>query len=270
MWVVTLAKVSLQLSYAQAILPDSGHFLWIVIGAAVVSAFASCLVLEWSSAAFSHDIAASFGSLNRSLKSILADIPCTPSSQAELFKSVILLNSHYQQASFEVRVGRLSGELSTSHVLSEPLILHLVKSVKSLLKTIEYLRREIGWSNAYAIALEGPEDPIRQEIELSIDRLGPVLVQGLEVVQSTVLACYQHSSLVMKSSPVPTEGILTTRATLVDIDLDVRSHLRDVLQPSNIGFAFGDDRRSRPLLNACLRLVSLLQVILSLEYIYLC
>jgi hypothetical protein len=88
---------------------ESSNFLWIGLSAAVVSLFSSALVLEWSSAGFTRNIAESFALLRLGLSSIEKGASCDQKTQNALFTKSVALTANYQQASFELRFGRLSG-----------------------------------------------------------------------------------------------------------------------------------------------------------------
>lgn len=76
--------------------------------------------MEWSSAAFGEHIVDSLDTLHECLTCklhvMLDDIPPTEVSQAEnldreLIRKSVALDSIYEQAAFEIRLGRLNGEV---------------------------------------------------------------------------------------------------------------------------------------------------------------
>lgn len=102
----------------QHVLSMAGHFLWISLTAAVLSFLSASVLLDWSTAQFAEDIASAFTGLRNSLDATLSRIRspgCKTFNHAQarsmLLKKSVALNASYQQVSFELRIGRLSGEL---------------------------------------------------------------------------------------------------------------------------------------------------------------
>lgn len=110
----------LMIMSSQAVLSDSAGFLWITLTAAAVCLFSSMLILRWSSTHLTEEIASTLRILRRCL-SIYMDQPfMRPSSQqianlkdlhVELVHRSVSLNEMYYQAAFELRIGRVGGEL---------------------------------------------------------------------------------------------------------------------------------------------------------------
>jgi hypothetical protein len=85
----------------------------------VVTLVVSLFLLEWSSAAFSEHIVNSLDTIHECLACklciMLDDTPPTEVSHAEnldkeLVRKSVALDSVYEQAAFEIRLGRLSGQ----------------------------------------------------------------------------------------------------------------------------------------------------------------
>lgn len=99
---------------------DAGNFLWIALSAAVICLFSSMVVLRWSSTHFAEQAASTFSHLHQSLSLNVRRAfsgESTVSSEyrdlhALLLKESMSLNAIYSQAAFELRVGRVGGELS--------------------------------------------------------------------------------------------------------------------------------------------------------------
>lgn len=93
--------------------------------AACTSLFASMVLLKWSSPHFACDVAQAFGKLQACLVNNLDEAfsdsaLATPNRalHADLLKRSTTLNIIYQQAAFELRVGRVSGKVFSPHHLS--------------------------------------------------------------------------------------------------------------------------------------------------------
>lgn len=87
---------------------------------AAVTLVVSLFLLEWSSAAFGEHIVDSLGTIHEclacKLRLMLDDTLPLEVTQAEnldkeLLRKSIALNSAYEQAAFEIRLGRLNGEV---------------------------------------------------------------------------------------------------------------------------------------------------------------
>lgn len=111
------------LTYLQRVLEDSGHFLYATIAPAclsLVSLLTVMTILRWSSSSFEKDMAATFAMLQKclsiSLQHIGKDLAVEPEEyvtlRRELFQRSVRLNETYSQAAFELRIGRLSCELT--------------------------------------------------------------------------------------------------------------------------------------------------------------
>lgn len=104
----------------QAYWKDSLSFIWITLVAAVITLVVSLFLLEWTSAAFGEHIVGSFDTLHQclacKLRVMLDDTPPPEVTQAEnldkeLIRKSVALDSVYEQAAFEIRLGRLNGQL---------------------------------------------------------------------------------------------------------------------------------------------------------------
>jgi hypothetical protein len=97
----------------KAILPTVYNWLWVVLTPAVVSLVSCSLVLTWSSAGFARDITSSLALARQTLELALDHEDHSQkrsSAHIALFQKSVALSAKYQQASFELRVGRMSGE----------------------------------------------------------------------------------------------------------------------------------------------------------------
>lgn len=102
------------------------------------------LLLRWSSTHFARNVASSFVQFHHCLSlhldnafSDLHPIPLNQDVHSGLLRQSISLDSVYQQASFELRVGRLSGKNNqpSSFIILNPNL--LVKLMKPFIGSVE-------------------------------------------------------------------------------------------------------------------------------------
>ena len=104
----------------------SGQHFGFLISTAVVTSFCACLIfLQWSTAHFAQELSSALSSLHQCLKANLEtpfgiehhDRPAILNPPLdELLTKIVALNTSYQQASFELRVGRVGGKLKVTKI----------------------------------------------------------------------------------------------------------------------------------------------------------
>ncbi|KAI0317761.1 hypothetical protein OF83DRAFT_100961 [Amylostereum chailletii] len=159
------------------------NYVWILLCPAVISLFGAFLFLPWFTSQFAQEVAGTFGKLRGCLSAKL-DEASAPTSQPlpvhkyrqmlpDLFRRSVQLNTSYFQASFELRVGRLS-----------------VKSLKPLIGVVEYLRRDLSWGKFESeVVKNGLPKPV---IHPAVMELGIALVASMETVGDIVRATYEY------------------------------------------------------------------------------
>ncbi|GAW05453.1 hypothetical protein LENED_007312 [Lentinula edodes] len=163
------------------------YCVWLVLTAAFTS-FCSCLIfLRWSTAHFAQDIASALSSLHHCLESNLQSPfqfnPDTPAASSATLTSLrtkaVALSSSYQQASFELRFGRIG-----------------VKSIKPLISIVEHLRREISWGMSFPqvevhySSSDAFEGTVIGFFRQPATDLGHAILDSISLVRSAVLKCY--------------------------------------------------------------------------------
>lgn len=124
------------------------EFTWIV-GVSAMTSFISCIVFcRWSYSQFAVELAQALSESQTRLETNLTSIVHPAANKntsdhfapAELVGRSFSLNALYQQASFELRFGRVGGGYSCPKylfIITQVLIPKLVKSLKPLMANIE-------------------------------------------------------------------------------------------------------------------------------------
>ncbi|KAJ3915272.1 hypothetical protein F5877DRAFT_81995 [Lentinula edodes] len=233
------------------------YCVWLVLTAAFTS-FCSCLIfLRWSTAHFAQDIASALSSLHHCLESNLQSPfqfnPDTPAASSATLTSLrakaVALSSSYQQASFELRFGRIG-----------------VKSIKPLISIVEHLRREISWGMSFpqAEVHYSPSDAFEGTVigffRQPATDLGHAILDSISLVRSVVLKCYDapapvamlDDSTINLAKDQLTESVQRARAELEKFcdDLDKERRISS------------DESSDLPprAFNLCLFMISLLQM----------
>jgi hypothetical protein len=217
------------------------------------------LLLEWSSARFATDLASAFGDLHTSLSSVLA---CafeekTPTAynhttaQSLLLKKSVTLNANYQQASFELRLGRLS-----------------VKAVRPLIAVVEYTRRELAWGMSFDRVLSSeatrPGNPTIDAFRAPAQDLGQAILDAMNITERAVRAAYQHSSLLWHPEPMDAGLVQTAIQKLEHAQTVATLQLRTIADAIDVEQRTSTNKEvtlSRDLFDMCLFMASLLQVL---------
>lgn len=202
---------------------DSLSFVWITLSPAVITLIVSLFILEWSSAAFGEDIVHTLDIIQKCLACKLRlmledDTPPFEVFHAEnldkeLLRKSVALDSVYEQAAFEIRLGRLD-----------------VTSLKPFIKTVEHLRRELAWGMSIhraSLSLIHPET--FKQLAGPTRFLGESILQEMELIRSIVSLAYQggikpHDFRAEKSAIVEAESRLRQAKG------DVRQELERILE----------------------------------------
>ncbi|KAJ8080407.1 hypothetical protein PM082_017240 [Marasmius tenuissimus] len=174
-------------------------FVWIVLVAALPSLIVCLLVLRWSSAQLAHDVANALESLHQCLQghldhSLSADAML--SLHQKMVQQTAALSGTYFQASFELRIGRVS-----------------VKSIKPLVGSVEHLRRELSWgTTATRVGRKDANGLSVYPLHDNTLHLGDAILHALLVVRLVVLRCYNVPSL--QPLDIPVEALQSARVRL--------------------------------------------------------
>ncbi|KAF8061044.1 hypothetical protein FPV67DRAFT_1453065 [Lyophyllum atratum] len=160
----------------QPIWPQTGHFLWILLTLRLRLFYPACYYCNGRSTQIAYDIASCFSNLRLYLRHYLGEafeeIPSTPLSgsiQRDLLRQSVSLDTVYQQAAFELRIGRVSGGSfgNFSCIFDQSFV--PVKHLKPFIGTIEV--------TFYSPALE----------------LGCAILDSMSAIEQIVLACFGQS-----------------------------------------------------------------------------
>ncbi|KAF8633737.1 hypothetical protein AX17_004393 [Amanita inopinata Kibby_2008] len=192
------------IGHEKHILQTAGQYMWITTAAALTSLTSSMLLLQWSSTQLARDIARAIGLLHISLQYRLQEsfpdsvraAAITPSFNIHkaLLGQTMALHPVYQQASFELRIGRVG-----------------VKSLKPLVAIVEHLRRELSGRITFPAqsATDTPyESRVIQNAYSPSLELGRAIVTSLKTVETMVLICFER--------PFPAHSLRTERDSLHD------------------------------------------------------
>ncbi|KAJ4483288.1 hypothetical protein J3R30DRAFT_3447405 [Lentinula aciculospora] len=243
------------------------YFVWLVLTAALTS-FCTCLVfVRWSTARLAQDIASALSSLHQCLEANLqspfqsdSQSPSQSPSTANvtltgLRAKAVALNSSYQQASFELRVGRIG-----------------VKSMKPLVSIVEHLRREMSWGMTFPHPEVhcSPSDAFEKIFMGSFHQpatdLGHAILDSISLIRSVVLKCYDVSSTPFEKLDAST--ISRTRNQLIDSVHRARNELEKFCDDLDKEQRMSEEESSNlppRAFNLCLYMISLLQMAEEVE-----
>ncbi|KAJ3748883.1 hypothetical protein DFH05DRAFT_612900 [Lentinula detonsa] len=235
------------------------YFIWLVLTAALTS-FCTCLIfLRWSTAHLAEDIASALSSLHRCLEANL-QLPFQSSSPSStsipntiltgLRAKAVALNSSYQQASFELRVGHIG-----------------VKSIKPLISTVEHLRREISWGMTFPhpevqnLPSDASDDTIISSFNQPATEMGHAILHSISLIRFVVLKCYDVSTT--PCGKLDASTIAQARDHLIESVHNARTELaqfcNDFDKEQRMSDQSNSDLPARTF-NLCLYMISLLQM----------
>ncbi|KAF9451224.1 hypothetical protein P691DRAFT_724576 [Macrolepiota fuliginosa MF-IS2] len=238
-----------------------GHaleFVWMVVVAATTSLFSCMIILKWSSTRFAVELAKALSELHNCLHSSLEEhgpdnvSGATPNlsyiAPTELLKRSISLDTLYQQASFELRVGRVS-----------------VKLLKPLIMTVEHLRRIL----SRRLVIPGPspeteETSVVEAFHKPALELGIALSQSMKAIEEQVLACYHSSSIGSERKPdIPTSQTRLSRAVNT-----AKEHLQQICDDLDAQkwLPSGDAQFPSKTSDSCACMIFLLQMAQELQF----
>ncbi|KAI0310380.1 hypothetical protein OF83DRAFT_1166649 [Amylostereum chailletii] len=166
-------------------LEPSANFMWIVISPGVICLFSSFLLLPWFTSKVGQDVASTFSKLRECLTAKLDEASTAPDGAqgsanptsfpsqyrqmlGDLNRRSVQLSASYFQASFELRVGRLS-----------------VKPLKPFIGIVEHLRRDLAWGKI-------DRSTSREPLNGAALELGKAITASMQVVEDVVRSTYEH------------------------------------------------------------------------------
>lgn len=237
-------------------------FIWMIGVAATVSLFSSMILLRWSSTQFAVELANAFSELRSCLQSSLEEhiaekseenVPCSSrTAPADLLQRSVSLEKLYQQAYFELRLGRVS-----------------VKSLKPLITTVEHLRRVL--SRHLVIPQLSFVDANDEANVVSAFRqpaldLGAVLLESMKVIEEQIVFCYNASTL--SHVPETSTDLTAFQNRLVEAVNIARSHLEKISDHLDLQKrkSSGDVRLPTKVFDACACMIFLLQMAQEIQF----
>ena len=198
---------------------------------------------------------------------MLDDSPPTEASQTEnldkeLVRKSVALDSVYEQAAFEIRLGRLNGKLC--FMVTPSITVHdkfiPVTSLKPFIKTIEHLRRELAWgmsTHRAPLSLIHPET--FKLLATPTRLLGESILQDMDLIRSIVSLVYQDG-IKPRDFHAEKSAIVEAESRLFQTKRDIRSELESIFE------TLGPDCSQLPqdVCDLSLAMISLLQVSASL------
>ncbi|KAF8892705.1 hypothetical protein BD779DRAFT_1436676 [Infundibulicybe gibba] len=252
-WLLTLKSSD----HKNIILTDGPVFVSIIITAASTSLVSSMLFLRWTSPQFSNDIIMAFVVLRCGLEqnirnAFATDISSQPTNPRwlnnhthdDLLKRSITLNAVYRQATFELRIGRVS-----------------IKSLKPLVGIIEHLRRELSWGIAAPrVYTNSPLDvEIMRKFQEPGEELGQAIIDSISILEQLVSTSFDNHF-----RPLPLEAELRSLAkarTRLTTALDqARVELNKICDDLLRSPTHEDIQFPQKVFNLCLFMISLLQM----------
>ena len=238
----------------------------------MVTLVVSLFLLEWSSAVFAEHVVDSLDIMQRclacKLRLMLDETPAFEVSEAEsldkeLLRKSVALDSVYEQAAFEIRLGRLDGKVPSHHgnfTNATQSLLIPVTSLKPFIKTIEHLRRELAWGiSIYGASLSLTHPNTFEVLATSTRLLSESILQEMELIRNIVSLAYQGG---IKPHDFRTEksAIIEAESRLLQAKHDVRRELAKIFG------TLGPECAQLPqdVCDISLAMVSLLQVSTSL------
>ncbi|KAF9002047.1 hypothetical protein BDQ17DRAFT_1357989 [Cyathus striatus] len=229
----------------------SHNFLWMLLVAACSSLFPSMLLLRWSSTQFASDLAVAFSKLNQALSACVSQTSSedVPTIHADLLRISMALNSVYQQASFELRIGRVS-----------------VKSLKPLIGLVEHLRRALSMKMLLPAAVyDAEKNETKETFYKTATELTNAILKAMKTVEATILGCFDKGL----SPPLRTEkaDLLATHGRLTNCIVAARHELRKICDDSD-----AQPPSQKPvnlpvdILELCSCMISLLQIAHEMQH----
>ncbi|RDB24188.1 Uncharacterized protein C26F1.08c [Hypsizygus marmoreus] len=201
----------------QHIWKQASQFLWVILTAAITTLFSSMILLRWSSTQFARDVAACFSKLHACLLHHLGEAfseiqptVLNDNIHKELLRRSVALNPVYQQAAFELRIGRLS-----------------VKSLKPFIGTIEHLRQELSWGMSFPqqSQLTGHETDVIKAFYHPALELGCALLDSIKAMEQIIIACFDRS-LPPARTRLQKQDLLAAKTRLTAAWIAAREELR--------------------------------------------
>ena len=192
------------LTFTQQVLPDAGFFVWITLTAAIICLLTSMLVLRWSSTQFADETVSALSYLHQSLSLGLAasigEEPLTGTTQIGLqdilVKKSLALTTTYQQAMYEIRIGRVGGMHTKSKGPAISDFPTIVKEIQPLIGIVESIRRELSWGVALpqSLALGAMvADEAPYPLNRSCMELGDAILLSMSATQQAIAQTYKKS-----------------------------------------------------------------------------
>ena len=198
---------------------------------------------------------------------MLDDTPPTELSQAEnldkeLVRKSVALDSVYELAAFEIRLGRLNG--GSLSILGSSMVTHEVSipvaSLKPFINTIEHLRRELAWgmsTHRASLSLIHPET--FKLLATPTRLLGESILQDIDLIRRIVSQAYQ-SGIKPHDFRAERRAVVDAESRLLQAKGDVRSELERIFETLGPDFS----QLPQDVCDLTLAMISLLQVSTSL------
>jgi len=200
---------------------------------------------------------------------MLDDTPPGEVSQAEdldkeLIRKSVALDSIYEQAAFEIRLGRLNGEVVFYGNFIDGYSCKFipVTSLKPFIKTVEHLRRELAWGmsiNRVSLSLIHPET--FKLLATPTRLLGESILLGMDLTRSIISLAYQ-GGITPHDFRAEKCAIVEAESRLLQTKRDVRNELEKIFEK------LGPDCSQLPqdVCDLSLAMISLLQVGTSIAF----
>ena len=180
----------------------------------------------------------------------------------ELVQKSVALDSVYEQAAFEIRLGRLNGAAASHNNLlvttDDEFI--LVTSLRPFIKTVEHLRRELAWGMSIHRASLSLIHPETFKLLATPTRLlGESILRDIGLIRSVVSLAYQ-GGIQPRDFRAEKRAIVEAEDQLFQRKGDVRNELERIFE------TLGPDCSQLPqdVCDLSLAMISLLQVGASL------
>ncbi|KAG6850462.1 hypothetical protein H0H93_012883 [Arthromyces matolae] len=151
--------------------------------------------------------------------------------ETELLKRSNSLDMIYQQAAFELRLGRVS-----------------VKLLKPFTRTIERLRRELSRDLAFPRPRESTPAPMKDAITELYEpaiRLGGLILESVKMLETIVLECFEQSVLPTHAKSQG-KALADCEVCLTSALLSVQTVLEDVCKGDDFGLRAIHDSTASP------------------------
>ncbi|PFH47852.1 hypothetical protein AMATHDRAFT_151147 [Amanita thiersii Skay4041] len=237
----------------------AGNYLWITMTAALTTLICSLLLLQWSSTQLARDIAHVMSLIHDCLQSQLRDGPedaTTPPRSVmskQLMEKTMALHPVYQQASFELRIGRVG-----------------VKVLKPLIVFVEHLRRELSAGMTYPRVLSTDTSYELHVIEQCSDpsiQLGRAVLASLKAIETIVLTCFEGPWSV-RSLETEKEELYACSTQLSNTSAVARDRLKNICDDLYVQQRTFDSSVEFPdkVLDLCSHMISLLQMAHNVQH----